>query len=181
MTALYLLTLFSLNAHAANVRVISEGIRATKDAIYVATTTPRVHIATAAYGGSVGNVGLFTSSNVVVSSNSTQSCVVFASGTISCSGGITGLNSVTGSGAANRITFWDSGSNLNSASTLTYVGGNVGIGAVAPSQILHVSSGTIHIDGSGSPVTGSALCVNAAGNLAVCTSVVSITGTCTCP
>lgn len=60
-------------------------------------------------------------------------------------------------------------------------GGNVGIGTSAPSQKLQISSGTIHIDGSGSPTVGGALCLNATGNMSKCTTAVDASGNCTCP
>lgn len=60
-------------------------------------------------------------------------------------------------------------------------GGNVGIGDTNPGQKLYISSGTIHIGGSGSPATGGALCLNGAGNMVKCTSAVDASGNCTCP
>ena len=58
--------------------------------------------------------------------------------------------------------------------------GNVGIGSRAPTALLHVSSGTLVIDGTGAPVTASALCLDASGRLGHCTSIVGVDGTCTC-
>lgn len=60
-------------------------------------------------------------------------------------------------------------------------GGNVGIGNVNPGTKLHLSSGTITMDGTGAPTTGGALCLNAAGAMAKCTSAVDASGNCTCP
>lgn len=66
---------------------------------------------------------------------------------------------------------------------------NVGIGCEAPSTKLHISSGTVTIDGNVSPaltITGSgappnsqALCL-LAGSLGHCTSIVGVGGGCTC-
>lgn len=67
--------------------------------------------------------------------------------------------------------------------------GNVGMGTVAPSQRLHISSGTLLIDGnvspaievagSGAPPNSQALCFSS-GQLGHCTTVVSSSGGCTC-
>lgn len=57
----------------------------------------------------------------------------------------------------------------------------LGIGTTSPAAKLHVSSGTIHIDGTGAPTYGGALCLNAAGNMSKCTSAVDASGNCTCP
>ena len=157
-----LLILFSLlgRAEAANVRVISEGIRATRDVISIATTTtPRVYFSTNAYGGNVSNVGIFTSSNIVVSSNTPQTCVVYASGTLTCTGAITSAgvvlttNPFSGSGAANQVGFWTGATSLAGSSTFTYLGGNVGIGVATPLDGVHIGTGVMvgiagSIDGS---------------------------------
>lgn len=61
------------------------------------------------------------------------------------------------------------------------VNGNVGIGTASPSAKLQVSSGTIHIDGTGAPAIGGALCLNSTGNMSKCTSAIDSSGNCTCP
>lgn len=58
---------------------------------------------------------------------------------------------------------------------------NVGFGSFGPASRLHVSSGTIRIDGTGAPTTGGALCLNAGGAMAKCTSAIDASGNCTCP
>ena len=58
--------------------------------------------------------------------------------------------------------------------------GNVGIGTTGPATKLHLSSGTVRIDGSGAPTTGAALCLSASGTLSTCSSAVGVDGTCTC-
>lgn len=58
--------------------------------------------------------------------------------------------------------------------------GNVGIGTTAPQQKLSVSSGTIHMAGTGTPATGGALCLTASGIMGKCTSAVDASGDCTC-
>jgi len=64
---------------------------------------------------------------------------------------------------------------------ITINGGNVGIGTTNPSTKLHISSSTIKIDATGAPATGGALCLNAAQQMSKCTSVVDVSGNCTCP
>ena len=58
--------------------------------------------------------------------------------------------------------------------------GNVGIGPDTALDKLHISSGTIRFAGSGTPATAQALCINATGQLAVCSSLVGAGGGCTC-
>lgn len=59
--------------------------------------------------------------------------------------------------------------------------GNVGIGTTAPQTKLHISSSTLHIDGTGSPAKGAALCLTAAGRLGTCTGGTFDACTCTAP
>lgn len=73
------------------------------------------------------------------------------------------------------------GSNDDNVRISITAGGNVGIGATNPNMKLHVSSGTIKVDGSGAPATGGALCLNSAGTMSKCTTVVDASGNCTCP
>jgi len=61
------------------------------------------------------------------------------------------------------------------------IGGNVGIGTTSPADKLDISSGTIRMAGSGTPTGGGALCLNASGQMAKCTSAVDASGNCTCP
>jgi hypothetical protein len=60
-------------------------------------------------------------------------------------------------------------------------GGNVSVGNNNPDARLHISSGTIKLDGSGSPAAGGALCLNAAKQMSKCTSAIDASGNCTCP
>lgn len=68
----------------------------------------------------------------------------------------------------------------NSAFAINH-SGNVGLGTPNPATKLHMSSGTLTVDGTGSPAAGGALCLNAAKALSKCTSAVDASGNCTCP
>lgn len=59
-------------------------------------------------------------------------------------------------------------------------GGNVGIGTTGPQTKLHISSGTLTMDGTGSPTAGYALCFQANKQMGKCTTAVAADGTCTC-
>ena len=71
----------------AQVRTVMENVRSTKNVIFVATrTTPGLFASTDSYNGVVSNVGIFTTSNVVVSDTRADKCVIYATGSISCLG-----------------------------------------------------------------------------------------------
>lgn len=67
------------------------------------------------------------------------------------------------------------------------VSGSVGIGTASPGTKLHMSSGTLTVDGTGagfnltSVTTGGAVCFNSSHNLSKCTTAVDASGNCTCP
>lgn len=46
---------------------------------------------------------------------------------------------------------------------------------------LHINGGTISMDGSGAPASGGALCINANFQMSKCTTIVDVSGNCTCP
>lgn len=79
------LLLAGLNARA-QVRVLEEGVPSSNKEFLVSTTTRRVDIATTSYNGQIPNVGLYSSSNVVISSGPLDNCVIYATGSISCLG-----------------------------------------------------------------------------------------------
>ena len=88
-----LLTLLCLLAPSLSfgARAVMEGIPASRNAVYVTTapaSSPRVYIATRTYSGAVSNVGLFTSSNVVISDDGTDKIVLYATGAIAIGGNI---------------------------------------------------------------------------------------------
>ena len=100
----------------------------------------------------------------------------------------TGVGVTLGLGAFAGSPFgtWLQSIDANSGSATTYplsiqpIGGNVGIGTTAPVDKLHISSGVITIDGTGSPTKNSALCLTTAGKLGACDGLVGADGTCTC-
>lgn len=57
-----------------------EGVATSRFAMKIDTTTPRVTIATGSYSGGIANVGLFSSSNVVVGTG--NAVVLYATGTV---------------------------------------------------------------------------------------------------
>lgn len=64
-------------------KVVTESVPGTRNVIHITTGTPRVHFSTRSYGGGVSNVGVATSSNVVVSDpTSSDKVVIYATGTI---------------------------------------------------------------------------------------------------
>ena len=74
----------------------------------------------------------------------------------------------------------DVGNVAMSGGSVLLTGGSVSIGTSSPSAKLHVSSGTLIIDGTGAPATGYGLCFTAGNVLGHCTTVLGVTGTCTC-
>ncbi len=73
--------LLGQSAHAA--RAVMEGIKATKETIFIDTGTARVHIGTGSYGGGIQNVGLFVGSNVVIGTISgANNVVIYATGSV---------------------------------------------------------------------------------------------------
>ena len=91
-------------------------------------------------------------------------------------------------GAGTDASTWDANMEIRNAKTNFATGnvlvdtGNLGVGTTgAPASKLHLSSGTIRIDGTGAPTTGGALCLNAGGAMSKCTSAVDVSGNCTCP
>jgi hypothetical protein len=59
--------------------------------------------------------------------------------------------------------------------------GKIGIGTTSPATKLHLSSGTVTVDGTGSPAKGAALCLTASGVLGTCTAGTFDACTCTAP
>lgn len=73
---------------------VMEGLATTKDAVFVATTTPQLILNATSYNGLVPTVSLYASSNVVIGSNSN----IFYSTGQHYIGGTTGFNIVLSSG-----------------------------------------------------------------------------------
>lgn len=119
-------------------RAVMEGIPATNQAIYVTTATPRVYFnSTSSYGGGIPNVGVVVASNVVVSNPiSSNNCVIYSSGSISCTGTIS-APSVAGP--------WTRNNGLATIFT-TVPGDAVAVATTAPTDVFSVG-GNINISG----------------------------------
>lgn len=85
-----LLALFLLlpsNSHATALSVM-ENTRVSKNAIFVSTQSKNgfigLGISTQSYNGAVPSVGLYSSSNVVVSNTPSDNCVIYATGSVTC-------------------------------------------------------------------------------------------------
>lgn len=72
------------------------------------------------------------------------------------------------------------GQGTNGTFNGTVVVSSAGIGTPFPVTAFHLSSGTLTIDGTGSPTKNSALCLTTAGTLGACDGLVGADGTCTC-
>ena len=68
----------------AFVKGVVEGIPATGNTVKIDTATTRVEIATTSYNGAIATVGLYTTSNVVVSNTVADNCVIYATGSLNC-------------------------------------------------------------------------------------------------
>lgn len=162
LRALSLLALLPLSASAA--RTVMEGIPASRAVIHITTgpaaspSDKRVHIATMAYGGVTADVGLFSSSNVVVSDTATgDKCVIYATGSIACVGPITGSNTSGGSVASGPSPSWQginylwqaaSGTVIYSTGTTTKGGLNgtqTGIDSFHLSKSSFIINGTLYL------------------------------------
>lgn len=106
MTVRWLLILssFMMPAKAMAARAVMEGIQATNKTIFVDTGTARVNISTDGYRGNVPNVGLYSSSNVVVSNTAGNNCVIYATGSIQCVGTVAGSADPTNPWTRNGVT-----------------------------------------------------------------------------
>lgn len=82
----FLTSLLSSPAFANN-KAIVEGVAASSNTVFVDTVAPRIDIGTNSYSGNVSNVGLFVTSNVVVSSvGKPANVVIFSTGSALFSG-----------------------------------------------------------------------------------------------
>lgn len=78
-----LLTLLSSSVTASPLAVM-EQTKTSHNTIFVDTTNARLDVSTQSYNGNAVNVGLYSSSNVVVSNTSSDNCVIYATGTLAC-------------------------------------------------------------------------------------------------
>ena len=65
-------------------RAVMEGMRTSDNTVLISTRTKRVLVSTTVYNGAIPNVGIYTSSNVVISDQASNKCVIYATGAISC-------------------------------------------------------------------------------------------------
>lgn len=135
MIKLLTLLLFLIPSRSFAARALMEGIKATNTTIFVDTGAARVNISTDGYRGGISNVGLHITSNVVVSNQSSNLCVIYSSGSIACKGTI--------SGAAGTGPWIKTGTNV----TLAVPSDVVGIGTAAPTEVLGVG-GSVNITGA---------------------------------
>lgn len=97
LTALLLYT--SQNAYAN--RAVMEALPTTFNAVTIGTTTPQLLVNTTFYSGVIPTVSVKAASNVVVGADA---CVIYSTGSMGCSGTITGTNVPTSSGPFVRLT-----------------------------------------------------------------------------
>lgn len=115
----------------------------------------------------IGGTGAATKNSVIRLNSSNNFMTIVATAAATISTGHLGFGSAAPHTPGTKVLTWTDGS-------------RVGVGTSIPADKLHISSGTLVIDGSGSPTKGSALCLTAAGLLGACDGLVGADGTCTC-
>lgn len=141
-----LLALFLLlpsNSHATALSVM-ENTKVSKNAIFVSTQTKNnfigLGISTQSYNGAVANVGLYSSSNVVVSNTTGDNVVIYATGSVVAGGTILGggnpnamltTSTDTVSGAKTFV----SSVSIEDMGKFNLVGSSVGISGAASTTI----------------------------------------------
>lgn len=112
MRYLLLAILLYSSQMAYGARSVMEGISASSNTIYVDTVNARVDIGTISYSGSIPNVGLFVSSNVIVSRGvgSNNFNIIYSSGGVYTASTVIAASSITASA------FYGDGSNLTGIS-----------------------------------------------------------------
>ena len=95
-----------------------EGLATSADTVLISTANTRVSIATTSYNGTVATVGLYVTSNVVISNDETDNIVFYATGSLVLNG--TNIGSQVANAAILNATQTFSGNNtFNSASTFS--------------------------------------------------------------
>ena len=67
---------------AQNAKAVLDGVRTTNNTVLISTRNVRVLVSTISYSGAVTNVGLFTSSNVVLADNRIDKVVLYSTGSV---------------------------------------------------------------------------------------------------
>ncbi|MDI6808483.1 MAG: hypothetical protein QME66_05810 [Candidatus Eisenbacteria bacterium] len=116
--ALLLLLLCAQAGHAR--RAVMEGLAASANTVLISTVNTRVSIATTSYNGTVATVGLYVTSNVVISSDETDNIVFYATGSLVLNG--TNIGSQITNAAILTATQTFSGQNTFGAAS-TFSGG----------------------------------------------------------
>jgi hypothetical protein len=141
IAAALLLITFQANAFIT----VNEGLATTKDAVYIGTTTPQLLLNGGTfYSGTVPNVSLAASSNVVVGK-----CVLYATGTINCLGVLLSTTGPSGtyvpySGATGNVNL---GANTLTAGSATF-GSGASDSTLRVNGISHFTSNTYFDDGT---------------------------------
>jgi len=99
-----LAVLLAFASPAAAQRAVMEGVAAQRYTIKVDTQNARVLISTISYRGVVPSVGLYVSSNVVISSDTTDNAVIYATGSFTSDTVAAGTGTFVGGSFAQAIT-----------------------------------------------------------------------------
>lgn len=167
MAAHLLLLALHGSANAQHSRAVMEGVRTSNNTILVSTRNVRLLVSTTVYNGGIPNVGLYTSSNVVVSDQSSNKCVIYATGSLAC----LGFNGALSGNATTATALAANGANC--AAGLYPLGVNAS-GAAEGCSVLASSANAL----SGNPANCSAgnypLGIDAYGAAESCTATVDL-------
>lgn len=175
--ALISLFLLPVNLYAA--KSIMEGIPASSNSLFVSTQNARLIVSATSYDGGLSNVGLYVSSNVVISdSRFSNKCILYSTGSLNCLnvGGVLNGNATTASALLNNGTNCAASSyplgvdaSGNSESCGTNISGNADTATSATTATSLAANGT-NCSAGNYP-----LGVDASGNAESCTAALSAT------
>ena len=149
-------------ANAQFSRPVMEGVAARNNTILVSTRTVRVLVSTNVYNGGISNVGLYTSSNVVISDTSANKCVIYATGSISCLDATADRLRANGTNCASESYPLGVDASGNSESCGTAISGNAGTATALAANGANCSTGQFPLG------------VNASGAAESCTATISL-------